>query len=328
MVVGHDLLAFLIEKHRCTERLLRRLGEKPQPVEGERLDGKGLAHELSLADADAMLVGIATRGDRLPLERCRGLRGLPALGRRREAEIGGEERRKFHDPNVAVADGAHHRAVDLQRDHAFLRDRRIGLRVVGSLDAIDREPDPPALAPDHVFVPAVLRPTAGLGNGLLGRCHEHAVAAALVVKAALVGVADVGLVADHLVVVGNADGAELNAGIEVLAAVDLVFEAELEVAERAVCGEELIPRRGRRGAARDDRAILDPPGGFRVAVPAGEGRAVEERLHRRGRRLLGRGHPWTGDGEEGGRQEQGQGEGGTHGDGVQKVGRKVGKQNP
>jgi hypothetical protein len=40
VVVGHDLLAFLIEKHRRTERLLRRLSEEPEPVEGERLDGE------------------------------------------------------------------------------------------------------------------------------------------------------------------------------------------------------------------------------------------------------------------------------------------------
>jgi len=330
VVVAYDLLAVLVEEHRRAERLLRRLGEEPEPVEGERLDGKGLAHELALPDTDAVLVGVVRQPDRVAFERCRGLRGLPAIGRRREAEIRGEERCKFIEPDVAVADRAHHGAVDLQRDHALLRDRGVGLRVVDCLDAVDRELDPPTLAADHVFVPAVLRPSAGLRDGLLGRCHEHSVAAALVVETALVGVADVGLVADHLVVVGNADGAELNAGIEVLTAVDLVFEAELEVAERAVGGEELILRCGLRRAARHDRAILDPPGGFRVAVPAREGRAVEERLHRRRRRLLGRGHPRAGDGEEGGHQGQGQaqrlaagrrGKGETHPGGLSKGGR-------
>ena len=103
-----------------------------------------------------------------------------------------------------------------------------------------------------MFQPSLATAARALAVGLLVGLGEDLAPAAFVVEGAPVAVADVGLVADHLVVVGDALGAELDAGVDVLVAGDLELQAQVEVLEALGGGEELVARGGLVGGAGDD----------------------------------------------------------------------------
>ena len=89
--------------------------------------------------------------------------------------------------------------------------------------------------------------------------------------------ADIGLIADHLVGrIGRALAAELHAGIhEAFGPGQLIFKRQAEVIKSALGREELVARITLQGAA-DDFTVVDPPD-LGVAVPARERLAVEQR---------------------------------------------------
>src|SRR5205823_1118029 len=104
-----------------------------------------------------------------------------------------------------------HRAarVDLEGDLAVAGDLGVLLLVLDRRDAVDRKPDLVAHRSDDVLVPAVL--VEGVERLLRGG-DERPVAAGLVVERGPVAVAEVGLIAGHLVA-GDADAPELDAAV-------------------------------------------------------------------------------------------------------------------
>jgi hypothetical protein len=81
------------------------------------------------------------------------------------------------------------------------------------------------------------------------------------------------------VVVGDAFGAELDAGIGAFAD-ELEFEAEDEVGVVAGGAEEFVTGDFSVEVARHDGALLDAEGFVGIAFPAAEGFAIEERPYR------------------------------------------------
>ena len=123
----------------------------------------------------------------------RGARG----GRRRRGRV--RRVRQFLEHDVLVADHRESIAMDLHRDLAAQRDRRIGLDVVDGLDAVEPDPDARAFGPYPVGVPLAgglerLRLRRGVGLG------EETVAPAFVIEPAVVARPEVGLIPDHLMV--------------------------------------------------------------------------------------------------------------------------------
>src|SRR5262249_56307644 len=83
----------------------------------------------------------------------------------------------------------------------------------------------------------------------------------LVVERAPISLADVGLIADHLVVLRDPLGAELDSAIRlVLVAQQLELELQLKVAVALGGAEELVSRDDRVERPADDRTVLDAPG--------------------------------------------------------------------
>src|SRR5436309_1527422 len=79
--------------------------------------------------------------------------------------------------------------------------------------------------------------------------------------------------------IGDAFGAKLHPGVGLRPlAEQLELHLQLEVAERLRRAEELVARHHLLQRAADDAAVLDAPGVLRVALPAGQRLAVEQRL--------------------------------------------------
>jgi len=168
--------------------------------------------------------------------------------------------------------------VHLQADPAVERNRGILLGVVEGRDAVDPRLDPRPLGADPILVP-VVRPHARCSPGI-DRFGDHLLAARLVVQLAPPLVAGVHLVADHLVALGSADAANLDAGVhETLVTADPECEPEVEILERFPRADERVVRHRLGGRAADDRPVghLPPAVLTRADLPAFEAPAVEQR---------------------------------------------------
>ena len=190
----------------------------------------------------------------------------------------------FLDDDIAVPGFARIAAVDLQADDAALGDLRVALGVIHRLHAVEEQPDPRPFAADLVLVPAGLHHRAE--QRLVGR-HQGSVPPRFVVQrspeAAVGARVHVGLEARDLEVIGHALRAELDAAVGVADQLALRAKDEVRVglrrAEEGVVGHPCLER------AAHDRPVFDAERLGRIALPAGEGAAVEQHLAL-GRRLL------------------------------------------
>src|SRR5262249_36282249 len=99
----------------------------------------------------------------------------------------------------------------------------------------------------------------------------------LVVECAPILLPEVGLVAAYFVVVGDAFGAELDAGVGLRpVAEQLEPHLQFEVAVGLGGAQELVTRDGGVERPADDGPVLDAPRLGGVALPPGERLAVEE----------------------------------------------------
>ena len=106
---------------------------------------------------------------------------------------------------------------------------------------------------------------------------QHLVPPRLVVQRPPVVLAHVGLVAVDLVVVRDATGPELDAGVRLGPVADeLELHLQLEVAVGLLGAEELVAGHGRLKRPADDGPVLGRPGLLGVAFPPLERLAVEE----------------------------------------------------
>src|SRR5215204_40736 len=124
-------------------------------------------------------------------------------------------------------------AVGLQADQPIARDRRVGLGVVDRLPAVDRQPDSRPFRADLIVVP--IAALQDLVDQLrLGR-DECLVTPRLVIEAAPVLVAEIRLIADHLVRrLLEPPAAELYAAVdEAFGSHQLELDAKHEIAVRA-----------------------------------------------------------------------------------------------
>ena len=137
----------------------------------------------------------------------------------------------------------------------------------------ERPPGRPGLAAPSSYALVFVELFEELGI----RRGRHLVAARLVVEGTPIALAHVGLVAAHFVVLGDALRPKLHARVGPLAvAEELELDLQLEVAVGLRRAKELVARDGRLERAADDGPVLDTPSLLGVAVPAGEGLAVEE----------------------------------------------------
>ena len=174
--------------------------------------------------------------------------------------------------DVAVPRFGGRATMDLEGDHAGQRDLGIRFGEVDGLGAVDIQPDARAFAANFVLVPVVglkdLVDHAGLG------LSEHAAAAGFIVQRPPPALAHIGLVPDHFVVVGDALGADLNAGVGLRATNEfhLQFENEILIgllgAEKFVVGNLGLEVAGHHGALFDSEV-------FQISIPAIEGFAVK-----------------------------------------------------
>ena len=149
--------------------------------------------------------------------------------------------------------------MDLQADDAGRVDLLVLLGVVDGQRAVEPQPDRgPSQRIVYSFQSSCLtsfsrtRPSSG---------RRAPCSAATRRRAPPVALADVGLVADDLVVLRDALGAELDAGVGlVLVAEELELDLQLEVAVGLGGAEELVARHDRVERPADDGAVLDPPG--------------------------------------------------------------------
>lgn len=183
-------------------------------------------------------------------------------------------RGQFADADILVTRFRGFAAVNLDRNEARLGNVVFRFRVVHGFFAIEPELDAFALATDSVIVPVVL--FEGLFNYFGGGLLEDPVAAGFVVETAPVMLTHVGLIANNLGVAGDAFGADLDAGVRVLAH-ELNLEFEFEMVEALGGAEEIVSIKGTGEAPGNDRALFDAELGA-IPFPAGECFAVEEGL--------------------------------------------------
>ena len=175
--------------------------------------------------------------------------------------------------------------MDLQADEAIgVVDRRIGLAVGQRLLAIKTDDDERTHGLDLVLIPFSLLLEGGDFRLFLdadatvagARAGEELLATGFVVERAGMAIADIGLIADHLVGrIGRALAAELHAGVnEAFGSGQLILERQAEVVKGALGREELVARIALHGAAHD-LAVLDAPD-LGVALPARQRLAVEQ----------------------------------------------------
>lgn len=99
---------------------------------------------------------------------------------------------------------------------------------------------------------------------------------AFVIECAVVARTKVRLIAGNLMIVGDRFGAELHPAIhKSLRAYELPFHGKVEVPELLLRPEELVLRLISLQRCPPNDSLLDPPGVFRITLPAIE-RAVEE----------------------------------------------------
>ena len=253
---------------------------------GLDLSGLGLADEILLADKndDFVLTEVELSVLEGGWRRPRGLHVAEAVHDRllrRDRQI---IQRVEHD--ITEADLRFAVAVDLETDEAVgIINGRIGLGVIQGRFAIEEDRDARPFGPDLILVPlTTLLQLGDLGVGLdpigtyaaAGTCQEL-LAAGFVVEGAGMAMADVGLIADHLVGrIGRALAAELHAGVhETFGADELILERQAEVIKAALGRQELVARiTGHR--ATHDFAVLDAPD-LSVTVPSRQRLAIEQR---------------------------------------------------
>ena len=117
--------------------------------------------------------------------------------------------------------------MDLEGDHAGQGDLGVRFGEVDGLGAVDVKPDARAFTTNLVVVPIILLENlvdhARLGLG------QHRAPAGFIIETTPPALAHVGLIADHFVMVGDALGTNLNAGVGLGAAheFDVQFENEI-----------------------------------------------------------------------------------------------------
>ena len=175
--------------------------------------------------------------------------------------------------------------MDLQADEAIgVVDRRIGLAVGQRLLAIKTDDDERTHGLDLVLIPFSLLLEGGDFRLFLdadatvagARAGEELLATGFVVERAGMAMADIGLIADHLVGrIGRALAAELHAGVnEAFGSGQLILERQAEVVKGALGRQELVTRITLHGSAHD-LAVLDSPD-LGISVPTRERLAVEQ----------------------------------------------------
>ena len=221
-------------------------------------------HALDVVIAPVILSGSRLgRSDLLRL----GLHLVPGQRARRGGQL--------FDRDVLGLDDRHAAGVDLDADLAVGRDVRGGLDVIERRHAVDPAADAVALGEDAILVPLALL-HGGEDGGRVLRFGDDLVAAALVVDLAIPALAVIYLVATHLSAVRDAHAADLHAAVDEARAGQAQLEAKVEVLIGLLGREEEVLRDLRRKRTAADLAVLDaPPGG--VALPAGEGLAIEDR---------------------------------------------------
>ena len=252
-----------------------------------RLDlaGLGLTHEVLLADEDHDLIlaerklAVLERRRRRP-RRLRFAEAVEDVAFRDDGDfVQGVE------GDVTIADLGLVIAVDLQSDEAIgVVDGRIGLAVGQRLLAVEADDDERTHGLDLVLVPLALLLEVGDFRLVLdadatvagARAGEELLATGFVVERAGMAMADVGLIADHLVGrIGRAEAAELDAGIhEAFGSGQLILERQAEVIKATLSGQELVTRIAGHRAAYD-LTVLDAPD-LGVAVPARQGLAIKQ----------------------------------------------------
>ena len=175
--------------------------------------------------------------------------------------------------------------MDLETDEAVgVVDRRIGLRVVQGGLAVEKNRDAGTFSSDLILVPfALLLELGNLGVGLhsipsdagTSSCQEF-LAAGFIVERPRVTMADVSLIADHLIRrISRPEAPELDTAIhKALGSDELVFQRQTEVIEAALGRQELVTRITLHGSAHD-LAVLDAPD-LGISVPTRERLAVEQ----------------------------------------------------
>src|SRR5437773_2728688 len=172
--------------------------------------------------------------------------------------------------------------MDLKANATRLFDLTVGFGVINRLIAVDRETDAFALRANLVFVPIVA--PQNLAQLIEVRLGEHLLAPRFVVQGAPVILAHIGLITDHFAVVGNAFGAELNAGVGFRRiAEEFELHMQDEIAVLLSRTQEFVARDFVFHRSGNDCAIFDAEE-TQIPFPAFESLAVKEP---RGAALIG-----------------------------------------
>ena len=224
----------------------------------------GAAHSLHIVVARVLAGGRRLGGLRLLRD---GLHLVPGQRARRGGQL--------FDRDVLGLDHRHAAGVNLDSDLTVGGDVRLGLEVIQRRDAVDPAADAVALGEDAILVPLAFLDGGEDGGGVLG-FGDDLVAAALVVDLPVPALAVVDLIAAHLGAVRDTHAAHLDAAVDETRAGEAELHAKVEILVGLLGREEEVLRDlDRRGTAAD-LAVLDaPPSG--VALPAGEGLAIEDR---------------------------------------------------
>ena len=167
--------------------------------------------------------------------------------------------------------------MNLEGDHTRASDCGIGFDVIHGLHSVEPKLNVATISADTILLPIVFWSSSlGLFDDFEVRGGKHSIPAAFIVEVAFDVLADISLITADLVVLGNALRPKLNACVDILVALDLEFDTQIEIGELTRCGKELVPRRAFRKRTSDDGACFDPPRAVCIAIPVREGLSVEE----------------------------------------------------